>query len=31
MRQFFKDNKWIIPISLLIVLIPVGLNIFYIY
>ncbi|WP_423800041.1 hypothetical protein [Neobacillus sp. SAB-20_R2A] len=31
MRQFYKDNKWIIPISILIVLIPMGLNLFFIY
>ncbi|MEK3977402.1 hypothetical protein MKZ20_21440 [Psychrobacillus sp. FSL K6-2684] len=31
MRQFYKDNKWIIPILTLILFFPVCLNIFFIY
>ncbi|WP_066302086.1 hypothetical protein [Bacillus sp. FJAT-29937] len=31
MGKFFKENKWVIPISVLLVLIPWGINLFFKY
>lgn len=31
MLEFFKQNKWFIPTSLMLVLIPLILNLFFIY